>query len=368
VFLIPTDRIDAEDTVKIASASQEEWRDLVISRGWENRQDFQTRLIGTYNSRLNVVYGESEINLLEHYLASIPHGELIRGEIEEARFRMINRESESYELESQLQNYGLIIGRIQSGKTGHMLGLALACLSNQKNMKSPRLRSRRRRPASIVILFSSLIDDIRKQTYDRLTNSITERASQDIYIGPIRDKDFTGDTDAQDGLRKFLLGDEEVKDNLILVTKKNHHVINRIKQIFQQTPDPEIRGLSDVIIIDDECDYGSLDANHADQDLSTTETTTNREVRELIDSIRRLYYTKCWYIGYTATPFSNILDNPSGRSHEGLPTLFPRGFIYSISKVTTHLDNAYYFGDQSATSHMFLDVGDEIVPFREDLI
>lgn len=368
MFLIPTDRIHAEDTVKIASASQEEWRELVISRGWQNRRDFQSRLIETYNSSLSVVYDESEINLLEEYLKSTSHGELIREEIEEARFRMLNRESESYELESQLQNYGLIVGRIQSGKTGHMLGLALACLSDQKNMKCPRIRSKTRRPASIVILFSSLIDDIRKQTYDRITNSITEKASQKIYIGPIRDKDFTGDTNAQDELRKFLCRDEEAKEKLIIVTKKNHLVINRIKQIFQQTPYPELRSLSDVIIIDDECDYGSLDSNHADQDLSQTETTTNREVRELIDSIRRLYYTKCWYIGYTATPFSNILDNPTGFSNDGLPTLFPRGFIYSISKVPTHLDNSFYFGDQSATRHMFLDLGDEIVPFREDFI
>ena len=368
VFVISIGRITPEDTIQISSASQEVWRDMVMERGWYNELNFQRRLIATYNTDLSLVVDNSNVNLLEQYLGSISIGELIREEIQDTRFRMLSRESETTDLESQMQNYGLIVGRIQSGKTGHMLGLAMACLSDQKNMKSPRLRNRWRKPGSIVILLSSLIDDIRKQTYDRLILSITEKVSQRLFIGPIREKDLTQDIDTQDELEKFLQGNSESKKQFLLVTKKNHLVINRIKNIFEQVLHPEIRNLSDVIIIDDECDYGSLDANHADQDISRIETTTNREVRELIRSIRLRYNCKCWYIGYTATPFSNLLDNPTGISQDGLPTLFPRGFIYSIGEVDTHLDNSFYFGNDLAKEHIFFDDGDEIVSFREDLL
>jgi len=360
------DRISIDDAMAISSADQDFWQDLVLQRGWS--LDFQKALIESYNPVLSIVIQKQEINLLEHYLNSTSLGKSIRNDIEKARKRMLSRESTTNALEEQMQNYGLIVGRIQSGKTGHMLGLAFACLSNQRTMRSRQLRSKIKSPASIVILLSSLIDDIRKQTYDRLDKFIDEQISQSLFVGPGRENDLTKDRETQEKLNKYLQSDNRTGDQLLLVTKKNHHVINKLRMIFEGISDPLNRQLSDVIIIDDECDYGSLDANHADQDMSKIETTTNRELRELILTIRNRFNCKCWYIGYTATPFSNLLDNPKGTSHDGLPTLFPRGFIYSIGEVEIHLDNNYYFGSEEARGHIFFDDGVNIVPFREEML
>lgn len=362
------ERILAEDAVKISNLSQKEWENFVLEKGWLNNLNFQKMLIESYNQNLSPVAANQDINLLEHYLSTINFGEAIRKDIENSRERMLRRESESVDLIHQSQNYGLIVGRIQSGKTGHMLGLAFACLSNPKTMKSRRLRKRFKRPASIVILLSSLIDDIRKQTLDRLTNHVTDKMSEQLFIGPERKADLTGDLVTQQKIAEYLGNQNNQKKQMLLVIKKNHHVLNRLKDIFNNISNPLNRQLSDVIIIDDECDYGSLDGNHADQNLSKTETTTNREVRELINSVRSRFGCLCWYIGYTATPFSNLLDNPLGHSQDGLHTLFPRGFIYSISEVDPHLDNSYYFGDQRGRTHIFFHNGDDIIPFSEELL
>jgi len=362
------ERISSEDAVAISNSSQEVWESFVLERGWQNNFDFQKMLIQSYNQDLLPIVANQDINLLEHYLSTMSIGEEIRNDIEISRERMLKRESKSVGLVEQSRNYGLIVGEIQSGKTGHMLGLAFACLSNPKTMKSRKLRKRFKRPASVVILLSSLIDDIRKQTLDRLTNHITDEISDQLFIGPQRNSDLTRDLMTQEKIVGFLENQSTQKKQILLVIKKNHHVLNRLKEIFNNISNPLNRQLSDVIIIDDECDYGSLDANHADQDLSNTETITNREVREFIHSVRSRFGCLCWYIGYTATPFSNLLDNPLGRSQDGLPTLFPRGFIYSISEVDTHLDNSYYFGDERGRTHLFFDDGDKIVPFSEELI
>ena len=60
--------------------------------------------------------------------------------------------------------YGLVIGRIQSGKTAHLIGLSLKLIDPDENEK----------PFDTVIVLSGLIDDLRKQTFSRFNKSITD--------------------------------------------------------------------------------------------------------------------------------------------------------------------------------------------------
>ena len=53
------------------------------------------------------------------------------------------------------------------------------------------------------------------------------------------------------------------------------------------------------------------------------------------------------YIGYTATPFANLLSPESLHpinSENGL-SLFPRDFLHSLTRADSHLDNQYYFAE-----------------------
>jgi hypothetical protein len=210
-------------------------------------------------------------------------------------------------------------------------------------------------PASVVIIFTGLIEDLRRQSLDRILNDIDGYARPNIIIGPSREHDLTQDKQFQDDIRNFFSDRSHTDKQLILILKKNHKVIEKLIDILESVSEPRKRHLHDVVVIDDECDYASMDANNADQDKNATETTTNIQLRRLLATFRdsNKFKTHCWYIGYTATPFSNILTNPHGVSSEGYPTLFPRGFIYPIPKVSSHLDNEFYFNEDDGADHVF---------------
>jgi len=298
-------------------------------------------------------------SIYEHYLSMMDpkRAAPLRLSIEACKRRMNKREVRKSGAEHdsvQSQHYGLVVGRIQSGKTGHMIGLALLCLSNPYILSNEELRHDRK-PASVVVIFTGLIDDLRRQTYDRIHRDISGYNLADIIIGPSRENDLTQNKHFQEQVKDFFSERKNIGKQLVLVLKKNHKVIEKFIEILDGVAEPRKRHIGDIIVIDDECDYASMDANNADQDMKASETTTNLQLRTLLATFRdrNKFMTHCWYIGYTATPFSNILTNPHGFSAEGYPTLFPRGFIYPIPKVPVHFDNEFYFNDDEGADHVF---------------
>lgn len=362
--------ITPEEEVIVNTGKQEDFIQLVVEKDW-SLEDQQILIKNSGRSDLTPFSLPSpptatplpkKINsIYEHYLNSLEPARSIplRIEIENCKRRMNNRELRTKPFDSvQLQHYGLVIGRIQSGKTGHLIGMALSCLSGQNKFHNADL-NRNLPLASVVIIFTGLIDDLRKQTYDRFCNDISGFDSSSIIIGPKRKKDLTKDEKLQFQLKSFFTKRpnplEGEAEQLVLILKKNHKVIECLTEILEEIIVPLKRKLGDVIIIDDECDYASMDSNNADQEVKETETTTNKRMRELIYLFRHKdkFKTICWYIGYTATPFSNVLVNPHGFNDQIGATLFPRGFIYPIAKVPVHLDNEFYFNQEDGKGHIF---------------
>ena len=73
----------------------------------------------------------------------------------------------------------------------------------------------------------------------------------------------------------------------------------------------------------------------------------------MIKKTREISYGETWYIGYTATPFSNLLANPHAKSNELGPDLFPSGFISVVDPPSAHLNNSYYFDNgEGQTEHV----------------
>lgn len=359
-----------EEEQFLIKSTQLEFNKFVSKKGFtENEQWILIQNIGRKNliSHIPSTAGPPPIvlaknSIYEHYLNSLnpSRSKPLRIEIEKCKTRMNHRELRPAQFSSnQLQNYGLVVGRIQSGKTAHLIGMALACLSDQSSFQNPELR-RKLPSASVVIIFTGLIDDLRKQTYDRFCNDIAGYDHSLMIVGPEREKDLTKDSRFQNKIQSFFqkrpLTNNDLPNQLVLILKKNHKVIECLSGILENIERPAKRRLQDVIIIDDECDYASMDSNNADQNIKETETTTNLRLRELICLFRneKKFRTICWYIGYTATPFSNVLVNPHGRGTNNMPTLFPRGFIYPIAKVPVHLDNEFYFNHDDGKKHIFL--------------
>jgi hypothetical protein len=351
------DSLTPEDEDLIRNGDQSDWKGLVDRLRISTK--FQKRLLNNYGRTDDLdVLEMRNISIYEHYLSllDVERAIPLRTEIENCKRRMNRRELRPHLFDSrQLQHYGLVVGRIQSGKTGHLLGLSLLCLDDQKQLRNPQIR-RKNKSAEIVIILTGLIDDLRKQTLDRFDNDTRNFASIDNYIiGPSRGKDLTQDKKFQSKIADYLdPGNKNTGEKMLLIIKKNHSVVEKLIEIIDGIETPARRRLGDVIIIDDECDYASMDSNNADQ-TNAKETRTNLVIRKLIDSFRRSdrFRALCWYIGYTATPFSNLLVNPYGEGTDEMPTLFPRGFIYPISKNDFHIDNEYYFQEHEGKKHIF---------------
>jgi len=289
----------------------------------------------------------------EHYLSTLranPHfGKSAVDSIDESvrntRLRMSLRSPLT-----RSNAYGLVIGRIQSGKTAHLIGTVLHSIDSDTT----------EHPYDTVIILSGLIDDLRMQTQDRFEKVLDTYSGTEIQIIPGRDKDLNAGNDEQNEVfRKHLA--PHVHRSRILVVKKNHKILENILNILQERP---VHARKKYLIIDDEADHASMDTNastyEVDGDvIDENPSLTNQLLRQIIQTLS--VSTRCWYVGYTATPYANLLMDANlelSSSEFGLP-LFPRDFLHALPKPEGHLDNEYYFATPSGHRHVELRVPPE---------
>lgn len=228
-------------------------------------------------------------------------------------------------------NYGLVVGRIQSGKTAHLLGLSSLFLSQDYD--------------TLVILAGG-IDDLRHQVMERVEEINFPDSVVIVPNGPdLRHNDFARET----VLNHFNRGRTNAK--LIIIIKKHISHINCLTALIRGARSARKRRRK-VLVVDDECDYASRDNNHAEgreRPLDPEEISpTNKAIRSLIIELRSTS-SPTWYIGYTATPFANLLiqeDSSTEDSQYGL-SLYPRDFIFCLPQPENHRDNEYYFLEQN---------------------
>ena len=118
---------------------------------------------------------------------------------------------------------------------------------------------------------------------------------------------------------------------LIAVVKKN---VSRLTRLRDWLREAHVSGGLDtcpVLIIDDEADQASPNtARNAELDR----TRINERLVELLELPRVAY------VGYTATPFANVLVNPADTND-----IYPRSFIYSLPKPHSYFGSRELFGD-----------------------
>ncbi|TSC58772.1 MAG: Z1 domain-containing protein [Candidatus Peregrinibacteria bacterium Greene0416_19] len=219
--------------------------------------------------------------------------------------------------------YGLVLGYIQSGKTANMA--ALIARAADEGYK-------------LFIVLAGLWKDLRAQTQRRFDQEITGR-SDDPADEPCVQHDSNMAPWArltQSGLN----GDfSDMPNNLdarsphLAVIKKNKR-IESLMEWLERCPVP----LKDLpaIIIDDEADQGSINTNYGrtdDDGESIDPSATNRRIRELIQKL-----PKCVYIGFTATPFANVLIDAEEDD------LYPRDFIATLPEPPGYFGPRKLFG------------------------
>lgn len=238
---------------------------------------------------------------------------------------------------------GLVIGNVQSGKTANYLGLL--CRAADVGYK-------------YLVVLAATTNDLREQTQKRIEEGfIGFRLVQDESDKKLFKTEYVGvgdgvpesfrhpnpGTSRQDDFKKakmetFLqFGADNVKEPWVFVIKKNVSTLNNlITWLRQQNISKEDR----LLLIDDEADYASINTKASKDKISTI----NRLIRDLY-----LLFPCRTYIGYTATPYANILIDRDANDEEHGEDLFPRNFIYTLSP-----SDSYFGADK-----IFADVSDE---------
>ena len=105
---------------------------------------------------------------------------------------------------------------------------------------------------------------------------------------------------------------------MVAVIKKNTAPMRKLLKSIKETSPNSLKS-TPLLLIDDECDQASVNTRDRDEDPAAI----NGLIRNLLETVPHSHY-----IGYTATPFANVLINPE-ISTDREADLYPRDFILS---------------------------------------
>jgi len=225
--------------------------------------------------------------------------------------------------------YGLVIGHVQSGKTGNYTGVIAKAADRGYNL---------------IVILTGLYNDLRSQTQMRIEKELTG-TMKDIEGMCVDDRKYRRQWRILTRLGKkgeFFSGYPRSKENYhsplemedignptIIMAKKNVTPLLNLNKWIEET-DREVLENLNVLIIDDESDHASVNTMTGEKDEEShsgerSESRINGEIRKLLKKLPRFSY-----VGYTATPFANVFVNDIDDGLGLGPTLYPRDFIVSL--------------------------------------
>ena len=241
---------------------------------------------------------------------------------------------------------GLVVGHVQSGKTGHYTALtAKAADAGYK----------------LIVILAGMHNSLRSQTQLRIDQGILgfdtqyqyrydEQTQSRIGVGlmagaeALKVASLTTSHDRGD-FRKGKAKDMAIPIGdfpVILVVKKHGGILDNLRSWVTKQHGRPLRPDSDelivddipLLVIDDEADTASINTNSPDRDPAVI----NQRIRSLLQS-----FSKSAYVGYTATPFANIYSSTSEDDTWGMD-LFPRHFIESLKAPSNYFGPVRVFG------------------------
>ncbi|MFJ9947705.1 Z1 domain-containing protein [Kitasatospora sp. NPDC091207] len=194
---------------------------------------------------------------------------------------------------------GLVVGYVQSGKTTNFTSVVAKAAD---------------RGYKLFIVLAGVHNGLRRQTQARLIQQLVEPNPTlwSQLTGP--DKDFTPQENPASYFGK------SNKTHVLCVVKKNAAVLRKLARWLDQAS--EYLQDCPALIIDDEADQA---------------TVATKSINPLILSIMESL-PKCAYLGYTASPFANLLIDPSAED------LYPKDFVVNLPKPTGHFGTEVLFG------------------------
>ena len=213
---------------------------------------------------------------------------------------------------------GLVVGEVQSGKTGNfnaVINRAIDC------------------GYGLIIVLSGIMEDLRSQTQQRIESDVigegidiesTTTSSKGVgkiemfgRLGSSEVEQVVSITSYKTDFNKSLAdADFSLNHTNILVCKKNVNVLrNLIVWLHDYLDQNKEKHNIPLLILDDEADNASL--NNSGAKGREYASKTNGHIRTLLDLFNRKTY-----LGYTATPFANVLQDRNGKPEKDWPVKY----------------------------------------------
>ena len=246
---------------------------------------------------------------------------------------------------------GMVMGNVQSGKTGTYAGLI--CKAADAGYK-------------IIVVLAGLHNNLRSQTQIRLDEGfLGYKANQSAeggfeatgvhkYGGAPRADSVTTRNERGDfsrtKARDFAI--QPGGNPLLFVVKKNATILkNLYTWIEGLAPDEDPKTGRKfhrdvpILVIDDEADQASIDTKQVSvdengkRDDKHNPTIINGLIRKILFA-----FDKSAYVGFTATPFANIFIHEENETKSLGHDLFPRSFIVNLPAPSNYIGASKVFG------------------------
>lgn len=247
---------------------------------------------------------------------------------------------------------GMVVGHVQAGKTTNYAGLI--CKAADAGYK-------------VFIVLTGFHNNLRTQTQIRLEETFigydktaAQQQGRQIPVGvgllssdpallvdTITNRSETGDFNRQVA-NSFSI--HPGGRPLVFVIKKNASVLKNLHQYLQHVAASRDGDGSNFIedipllLIDDECDQGSVDT--AKMDIDDGEPDSEHDPKTINGLIRKILktFSQSAYVAYTATPFANIFIHSNAASKDYGEDLFPRSFITVMPAPSNYIGPSKVFG------------------------
>ncbi|WDE03709.1 Z1 domain-containing protein [Thalassomonas viridans] len=255
---------------------------------------------------------------------------------------------------------GLVVGSVQSGKTANFNAVINSSIDAGYGL---------------IIVLSGIMEDLRKQTQRRIEKEVQGKFENGELIGvsqiahfgqqgPHRDiHPIVVPTSTETDFKKTIKeADFSLEFKNVLVCKKNTSVLkNLILWLSQYLNKNKDKISIPLLIIDDEADNASL--NNLGPKGVDYASTINGHIRALLG-----LFKKKTYLGYTATPFANVLQDRNQASEtkwkivekatkaetkqnladtvyefEQVDSLFPNDFIELLFPPSNYIGAKHFF-------------------------
>jgi hypothetical protein len=251
---------------------------------------------------------------------------------------------------------GMVVGQIQSGKTGNYTGLV--CRAADAGYR-------------FIVVLAGIHNSLRSQTQLRLDTGFLGFDTQRRQL--TESDDDIGFTAAALGVGRLLgvprldvasltssheSGDFGIKKAnslgilvgnypVLLVVKKHRKILDNLREWVLATlgtGEPKIVRDLGLLVIDDEADNASVNTVDPRDVLGEFADIDPSKVNGAIRSFLNVFEKRA-YVGYTATPYANIYIEPDVNHPEFGKDLFPSSFIEYLRPPSNYFGPARLFGE-----------------------